>query len=103
MGGRPQRRLLPHDGGRTTGSGHIEHPQLPGDAGARTCLGGLLPDAGTGPDAAGQPVLVDPTPDWPGSGDEVALIPDGASPSSEVVRAQWNPHTRSSSTATRSR
>ena len=75
------------------GPGHIDHPQHPGDAGPRTCLGGLLPDAGTGPDAAGQPVLVDPTPDWVGNGDEMALIPDGASPSSEVVRARWNPHT----------
>ena len=90
-----------HNGGfcRTTpadhtGSGRIEHPERPGEPGARTCLGGLLPDAGTGPDAAGQPVLVDPTPDWRNSGDEVALIPDGASPSSEVVRAQWNPHTQ---------
>ena len=42
----------------------IEHPAHPGDPGARTCLGGLLPDAGTGPDAAGQPVFVDPTPQW---------------------------------------
>ena len=75
------------------GPGHIDHPQHPGDAGPRTCLGGLLPDAGPGPDAAGQPVLVDPTPDWVGNGDEMALIPDGASPSSEVVRARWNPHT----------
>jgi hypothetical protein len=76
------------------GPGHIEHPQHPGEPGTRTCLGGLLPDAAPGPDAAGQPVLVDPTPDWVGNGDEVALIPDGASPSSEVVRAQWNPNTK---------
>jgi hypothetical protein len=77
-----------------TTAGHVEHPQHPGDPGERTCLGGLLPDAGLGPDAAGQPVFVDPTPDWVGNGDEVALIPDGASPSSEVVRAQWNPNTK---------
>jgi hypothetical protein len=73
------------------GPGVIEHPQVPGAGGPRTCLGGLLPEAGTGPDAAGQPALVDPTSERPGSGDEIALIPDGASPSSEVVRAQWNP------------
>ena len=73
------------------GAGVIDHPQLPGDPGPRTCLGGLLPEAGTGPDAAGQPALVDPTPNKPGSGDEIALIPDGAAPSSDVVRAQWNP------------
>src|SRR5687767_4360212 len=35
--------------GETTHA-QIEHPQHPGDPGARTCLGGLLPDAGTGPD-----------------------------------------------------
>ena len=75
------------------GPGTIDHPSLPGDPGPRTCLGGLLPEAGTGPDAAGQPVFVDPTPDQPGSGDEMALIPDGASPSSDVVRARWNPDT----------
>jgi hypothetical protein len=73
------------------GAGAIEHPSLPGDDAERTCLGGLLPEAGTGPDAAGQPAFVDPTPDMPGSGDEMALIPDGASPSSDVVRARWNP------------
>ena len=44
-----------------------------------------------GPDAAGAPTFVDPTPEKNGSGDEVVLIPDGASPSSDVVRAQWNP------------
>ena len=90
-----------HNGGfcRTTpatddGPGQIEHPQRAGAPGARTCLGGLLPDAGPGPDAAGQPVLVDPTPDRKGNGDELALIPDGASPSSDVVRARWNPNTK---------
>src|SRR4051812_11437806 len=73
------------------GPGTIEHPRTPGAAGPKTCLGGLLPDAAPGPNAAGQPVFVDPTPDWPSSGDEVALIPDGASPSSQLVRARWNP------------
>ncbi|HWT23796.1 MAG TPA: Ig-like domain-containing protein, partial [Solirubrobacteraceae bacterium] len=73
------------------GPAQIEHPQVPGQGGLRTCLGGLLPDAGTGPDAAGQPVLVDPNPVW--EGDEMALIPDGASPSSDVIRARWNPAT----------
>jgi hypothetical protein len=76
-----------------TTPGKIEHPELPGQAGTRTCLGGLLPDAGTGPDAAGQPTLYDPSPGFPNSGDELAFIPDGASPSSEVVRAQWNRNT----------
>ena len=77
-----------------TAPGKIEHPELPGQAGTRTCLGGLLPDAGTGPDAAGQPAFYDPSPTFPDSGDELAFIPDGASPSSEVVRAQWNRNTR---------
>ena len=75
------------------GPGTIEHPQLPTDTSIATCLGGLLPQAGPGPDAAGQPAFVDPTPDKPGNGDEVALVPDGASHSSEVTRAQWNPDT----------
>jgi hypothetical protein len=74
------------------GPGRIDHPSFPGETGvARTCLGGLLPEAGPGPDAAGQPALFDPTPHKPGNGDEMALIPDGAAPSSEVIRAQWNP------------
>src|SRR4029079_10892988 len=72
-------------------AGTIEHPQLPGGAGPNTCLGGLLPEAREGADAAGQPVLLDPTPRNPGSGDEVAIVPDGARPSSELWRAQWNP------------
>ena len=76
------------------GPGHVEHPQTPGAAGPRTCLGGLLPEAGTGPDAAGQPTFVDPTPAHNGSGDEVVLIPDGASASSELVRVDWNPDTQ---------
>src|SRR5687767_10357580 len=38
------------------GPGVIDHPQTPGDNDSnRTCLGGLLPEAATGPDAAGQP------------------------------------------------
>jgi hypothetical protein len=76
-----------------TSPGKIQHPELPGQGGERTCLGGLLPDAGTGPDAAGQPAFYDPSPTFPNSGDELAFIPDGASPSSEVVRAQWNRNT----------
>jgi Bacterial Ig-like domain len=75
------------------GPGTIEHPVLEGDTATPTCLGGLLPGAGTGPDAAGQPAIVDPTPERSGNGDEIVLIPDGASHSSEVVRAQWNPGT----------
>lgn len=72
--------------------GSIEHPQLPGapETDSRTCLGGLLPDAGPGPDSPGQPAFYDPTPEFPGSGDELALVPDGASPSKEVYRARWN-------------
>ena len=73
--------------------GSIEHPRLPGDGGPRTCLGGLLPNAAPGPDAAGAPALADPTPDLPRNGDLVALIPDGASPSNTVWRAHWNPAT----------
>ena len=91
MGRRPQRRLLPHDGATEDGPGRIDHPSVPGEGGPRTCLGGLLPEAGTGADAAGQPALVDPTPAQPGNGDEMALIPDGAAPSSEIHRARWNP------------
>jgi hypothetical protein len=78
-----------------SGPGTIEHPEAPGapEDAVRTCLGGLLPDAAPGPDAAGQPALADPTPLFPGSGDEVALVPDGASPSMDVWRARWNPDT----------
>ncbi len=72
------------------GAGRIEHPDRAGAPGLRTCLGGLLPDAFQGPDAAGAPTLYDPSPEYANSGDELALIPDGASPSSEVVRAKWN-------------
>jgi hypothetical protein len=86
-------RLSPAD---DRGPGTIEHPSAPGapDDALRTCLGGLLPEASVGPDAAGQPALADPTPLFPGSGDEIALIPDGASPSMDVWRARWNPDTR---------
>lgn len=75
-----------HDGGfcrRTTpgdwGAGTLDHPSSPGEPSsvARTCLGGLLPDAAPGPDAAGRPAFYDPTPEFAGSGDEIALIPDG--------------------------
>jgi hypothetical protein len=77
----------------TSGAGTIDHPQNPGEPGNRTCLGGLLPEAATGPDAAGQPAFIDPSPEFNSSGDEFVLIPDGASPSSDVVRADWNPDT----------
>ena len=36
--------------------------RCPGGPGPRTCLGGLLPEAGIGPDAAGQPVAGRPDP-----------------------------------------
>jgi streptogramin lyase len=71
--------------------GRIEHPMHPFDAVDSTCLGGLLAGAGVGPDAAQAPSFLDPTPLDVGSGDEIAFIPDGSSPSSEVVRARWNP------------
>ena len=74
--------------------GTIDHPQRPAIPAARTCLGGLLPEAAVGPDAAGAPVFIDPTPQFEDSGDEVALVPDGASPSDSVWRLHWNPDTR---------
>ena len=77
----------------TDGPGGIDHPQHPGEDVDHTCLGGLLPEAATGPDAAGQPAFIDPSPEFESSGDEFVLIPDGASPSSDVVRADWNPDT----------
>ncbi len=73
------------------GPGVIDHPQHPGEDVDHTCLGGLLPEAATGPDAAGQPAFIDPSPEFKSSGDEFVLIPDGASPSADVVRADWNP------------
>ncbi|MEA2270492.1 MAG: hypothetical protein QOC64_3102, partial [Solirubrobacteraceae bacterium] len=77
------------------GPGTIDHPQTPGDTTSeRTCLGGLLPHAGTGPDAAMAPGFIDPSPWLPDSGDEFVLIPDVASPSADVVRADWNVETR---------
>jgi hypothetical protein len=76
------------------GSGHIDHPERAGMPGPRTCLGGLLPEARLGADAAGQPALVDPTPKKPGSGDEVALVPDGATKMASLFRAQWNKATK---------
>jgi hypothetical protein len=76
------------------GAGEIDHPQLASDPGPRTCLGGLRPQAGTGPDAASQPSFLDPSPEFPNSGDELAFIPDSSAPSSDVVRAQWNPDTQ---------
>ncbi|HEX2104143.1 MAG TPA: hypothetical protein VHF51_10865, partial [Solirubrobacteraceae bacterium] len=78
-----------------TGPGTIEHPQTPSDTSTtRTCLGGLLPHAAQGPDAAMAPAFVDPSPFAPDSGDEFVLIPDVASPSADVVRADWNVSTR---------
>ena len=77
----------------TDGPGGIDHPQHPGEDVDHTCLGGLLPEAAAGPDAAGQPAFIDPSPEFESSGDEFVLIPDGASPSSDVVRADWNPDT----------
>ena len=50
--------------------GTIEHPQAPGDPGPRTCLGGVLPEAAPGAGAAGAPAFIDPSPQFPDSGDE---------------------------------
>lgn len=70
----------------------IEHPEVPSDTtSTRTCLGGLLPHAAVGPDAAGAPAFQDPSPEFPNSGDEIAYVPDGASPSNAVYRLEWNP------------
>ena len=55
-----------------------------------TCLGGTLAGHKTGPALAGTPAIIDPTPGNPGSGDEIAFIPDAAVGSSEVYRAVWN-------------
>ena len=81
-------RLTPPTAG---GPGTIEHPQTASDTKTeRTCLGGLLPDAAAGPDAAQAASFLDPSPEFPGSGDEVVFIPDRAAPSAEVYRAHWN-------------
>ena len=74
--------------------GTIDHPTEAGAPGPRTCLGGLMPEAAVGPDAAGAPVFIDPTPQMKDSGDEVALVPDGASPSNSVWRLHWNGDSR---------
>ncbi|WP_367652270.1 chitobiase/beta-hexosaminidase C-terminal domain-containing protein [Paenarthrobacter ureafaciens] len=55
-----------------------------------TCLGGTLAGSDDGAKLPGAPAMVDPTPGNPGSGDEIAFIPDAAVGSSEVVRASWN-------------
>src|SRR4051794_11423 len=75
----------------SSGPGHIEHAQFPGDTrhGGPTCLGGLLPGAGPGPDAASGAVFYAN----PATDEKFAFIGDGASPSAEVVRAKWNPDT----------
>lgn len=72
-------------------AGRIEHPLSPTDSVAKTCLGGTLPDRGKGPTLAATPALLDPTPNSPGSGDELVFIPDAAPGSAELVRARWNP------------
>jgi hypothetical protein len=73
------------------GPGTIEHPEIASDTTTtRTCLGGLRPNAAPGPDAAQAASFLDPSPEFPGSGDEVVFIPDRAAPSAEVYRAHWN-------------
>ena len=49
-----------------TDLGHIEHPQRPGDGGPRTCLGGLLPDAGPAPTPPASPPSSTRRPSSPG-------------------------------------
>jgi hypothetical protein len=75
----------------SSGPGHIEHAQFPGDTrhGGPTCLGGLLPGAGPGPDAASGAVFYAN----PATDEKFAFIGDGSAPSAEVVRAKWNPDT----------
>lgn len=74
-------------------AGRIEHPLTATDPAAKTCLGGTLPDRGKGPALAASPALLDPTPNSPGSGDELVFIPDAAAGSAELIRAKWNPAT----------
>ena len=45
------------------------------------------------PTPRASPPSSNPSPEFESSGDEFVLIPDGASPSSDVVRADWNPDT----------
>jgi hypothetical protein len=63
----------------------------PGTIDTSTCLGGNSSNAG--PKLPGQPALFNPTPSSPSNSGEVALIPDAASGSANVVRVQWNPST----------
>jgi len=60
----------------------------PGTVETSTCLGGTGP--GAGPAKPGAPAFVDPTPGSVGSGDEMALLPDSAQGSADLVRARWN-------------
>ena len=63
----------------------------PGRIEPTTCLGGTTTIRQRGPARPGAAALADPTPASPGSGDEVALIPDAAAGSAAVTRARWNP------------
>ena len=93
QGVRPQRRLLPplhaHRTRTAATSSARSARWTPGRARASS---GLLPDAGPGPDAAGQPALFSTRrPSSQESGDELALIPDGASPSSNIHAGTLEP------------
>ncbi|MBT2517839.1 VCBS repeat-containing protein [Streptomyces sp. ISL-90] len=57
---------------------------------AATCLGGSAGAPQKGPAKPGAPALLDPSPQTPGSGDELALVPDAAANSSFVMRARWD-------------
>ena len=65
----------------------------PGGIDAPTCLGGTSGATEKGPQKPGAPALLDPSPQSVGSGDELALIPDAATGSSNVIRARWEPLT----------
>ncbi|MFD4422208.1 chitobiase/beta-hexosaminidase C-terminal domain-containing protein [Agromyces sp. NPDC058484] len=62
----------------------------PGAIEASTCLGGTSDATQKGPTRPGAPALLDPTPQNVGSGDELALVPDAAANSSDVIRARWD-------------
>ena len=75
------------------GAGRIVHPELP--SGTEAHLPGR--PAAQRPRGRGRgrlAALVDPTPGKPGSGDEVVLVPDGATKQKTLWRAQWNKRTK---------
>lgn len=67
----------------------------PGGIEVSTCLGGTSGSTPRGAAKPGAPALIDPTPQSPGSGDELALVPDAAANSSHLFRARWDVSARS--------